>query len=156
MNSAPKDNNLDIGHLIIEVAHAVKQKINHVFIGHKITYPQSRILLLLFAYQDSDQVVNQRTLEHEMGIKASSVSSLVRNLEAKEFIECHRDPKDSRNKTIVLSERGKELREILDQITRESEQAITRGMSEEEQQAIRATLLKIRENVTETGASEEF
>ena len=87
----------DVGYLITNISYAIRQYFGNLFAEYDVTYPQSRVLTRLFNQLGRDDV-NQRDLEHALGIKASSVSSLVRNLEQKGLIYSERMPHDTRNK----------------------------------------------------------
>lgn len=76
--------------------------------------------------------VNQRELERALGIKASSVSSLVRNLEAKGFIRSERIEADTRNKRILLTDKAYELDAVISRAVNQTEVSLTEGMSEED------------------------
>ena len=115
---------------------------------YDVTYPQSRVLTRLFGQLGKGDV-NQRDLEYALGIKASSVSSLVRNLEQKGFIRCERLPQDTRNKRVLLTEKGMEVRAILDGARDQAEAKLVRGMSQEEQETLRQCLRKVLENLEE-------
>ena len=91
--------------------------------------------------------VNQRDLEHALGIKASSVSSLVRNLEQKGLIYSERLPQDTRNKRILLTEKGLQLRDMLDRTRDQAEDALIAGLTEEQVETLRACLHQVMENL---------
>lgn len=108
----PVQENPDVGYLITNISYGIRQYFDKLFVDYDVTYPQSRVLTRLFGQLGKGDV-NQRDLEYALGIKASSVSSLVRNLEQKGFIRCERLPQDTRNKRVLLTEKGMEVRAIL-------------------------------------------
>ena len=91
--------------------------------------------------------MNQRDLEHALGIKASSVSSLVRNLENKGFITCERLPEDTRNKRVMLTDKGLELRQMLDDARNQAESLVTQGLSPEQIEVFRTCLRQVMTNL---------
>ena len=93
----------DVGYLITNISYGIRQYFDKLFVDYDVTYPQSRVLTLLFGQLGKGDV-NQRDLEYALGIKASSVSSLVRNLEQKGFIRCERLPQDTRHKRVLFTE----------------------------------------------------
>ena len=102
--SRPFDNP-DVGYMITNISYGIRQYFDNLFSDYDVTYPQSRVLTRLFGQLGKGNV-NQRDLEHALGIKASSVSSLVRNLENKGFITCERLPEDTRNKRVCSPTRA--------------------------------------------------
>lgn len=140
--------NPDVGYMITNISYGIRQYFDSLFSDYDVTYPQSRVLTRLFA-QQGKQDVNQRDLEHALGIKASSVSSLVRNLEQKGFITCERLPQDTRNKRILLTEQGTQLRELLGSAREQAEQKLTANLSPEQVEVFRACLRQVMENLGE-------
>lgn len=141
----PKDNP-DIGFLITNISYAVRQYFDKCFSDYDVTYPQSRVLTRLFR-QLGKENVNQRDLEYALGIKASSVSSLVRNLEQKGFIRCERLPQDTRNKRVILTEKGMEVQKVLADARNQAEENMVKGLSEEQQELLRTCLRQVLNNL---------
>lgn len=141
----PKDNP-DIGFLITNISYAVRQYFDKCFSDYDVTYPQSRVLTRLFR-QLGKENVNQRDLEYALGIKASSVSSLVRNLEQKGFIRCERLPQDTRNKRVILTEKGMEVQKVLADARNQAEANMVKGLSEEQQELLRTCLRQVLNNL---------
>lgn len=144
---APMQQNPDIGYLITNISYGLRQYFDRLFADYDITYPQSRVLTRLFSQLDKGDV-NQRDLEYALGIKASSVSSLVRNLEQKGFVRCERVAEDTRNKRVILTEKGLEVRDLLDNARDQAEDALVRGLSQEQQENMRAYLRQVLENLS--------
>lgn len=142
------EENRDIGYLVTNISYGIRQYFDRLFAEYDITYPQSRVLTRLF-YRAGKGDVNQRELEYALGIKASSVSSLVRNLEQKGFIRCERLPQDTRNKRIILTEKGERMRELLDRARDQAEEAMMKGFSPEELDAFRRSLRMVLQNLSE-------
>ena len=138
--------NPDIGFLITNIAYAVRQYFDRCFANYDVTYPQSRVLTRLFSQMDKGDV-NQRDLEYALGIKASSVSSLVRNLEQKGFIRCERLPQDTRNKRVILTEKGLEVQKVLADARHRAEENMIKGLSVEQQDMLRSCLRQVLTNM---------
>ena len=139
--------NPDIGYMITNISYGLRQYFDRLYANYDITYPQSRVLTRLFSQLDKGDV-NQRDLEYALGIKASSVSSLVRNLEQKGFVRCERVPEDTRNKRVLLTEKGLEVRYLLDNARDQAEEALVKGLSDEQQEVMRACLRQVLKNLT--------
>ncbi|MBE6991664.1 MAG: winged helix-turn-helix transcriptional regulator [Ruminococcaceae bacterium] len=138
--------NRGIGFLVTQVSHSITQCFNRAFEQYDITFPQSRVMAYLIRQQDKGDV-NQRDLESALGIKASSISSLVRNLENKGFVECKRRAADARNKSITLTEKGLAVQQQLDGLCIEIEEALTAGISEAQIDSLADLLQKVSSNI---------
>lgn len=142
----PPIDNPDVGYMITNISYGIRQYFDNLFSGYDLTYPQSRVLTRLIGQLGKGNV-NQRDLEHALGIKASSVSSLVRNLEQKGFITCERLPEDTRNKRILLTDKGMELRQILDGARDQAEAKVTEGLTTEQVEMLRVCLRQVMKNL---------
>ena len=142
----PVQENPDVGYLITNISYGIRQYFDKLFVDYDVTYPQSRVLTRLFGQLDKGDV-NQRDLEYALGIKASSVSSLVRNLEQKGFIRCERLPQDTRNKRVLLTDKGMEVRAVLDSARDRAEANLVKGLTEEQQDMLRQCLRQVLENL---------
>lgn len=138
--------NPDVGYMITNISYGIRQYFDNLFSDYDVTYPQSRVLTRLFAQLGKGDV-NQRDLEYALGIKASSVSSLVRNLEQKGFITCERLPQDTRNKRILLTEKGFQLRAMLDNAHDQAEHQMTLGLTPEQVTVFRTCLQQVMQNL---------
>ena len=138
--------NSDVGFLITNISYGIRQYFESLYTDYDVTYPQSRVLRRLISRAGKGDV-NQRDLEHALGIKASSVSSLVRNLEHKGLICCERLPQDTRNKRILLTEKGVQLAGIISSAMAEAEKNLIHGLSPEQADTLRLCLRKIMENL---------
>ena len=138
--------NPDVGYMITNISYGIRQYFGNLFADYDVTYPQSRVLTRLFAQLGKGDV-NQRDLEYALGIKASSVSSLVRNLEQKGLIRSERMPQDTRNKRILLTDKGMQLRDMLSETRDQAETALTAGLTEEQVETFRICLRQVMENL---------
>ncbi len=141
--------NPDVGYMITNISYGIRQYFGMLFSDYDVTYPQSRVLTRLFAQLGKGDV-NQRDLEHALGIKASSVSSLVRNLEQKGLITSERLPQDTRNKRIILTEKGMLLRDSLEHARIQAENTIVQGLSQDQLETLRGCLRQVMTNLNTT------
>lgn len=144
-SKSPVENH-DVGYMITNISYGIRQYFDSLFSDYDVTYPQSRVLTRLFAQLGKGDV-NQRDLEYALGIKASSVSSLVRNLEQKGFVTCERLPQDTRNKRIILSDKGLQLRDMLDNAHDQAEDKMTHGLTPEQVEVFRTCLQQVMQNL---------
>ena len=146
MASEKNEQNPDVGYMITNISYGIRQYFGALFSDYDVTYPQSRVLTRLFG-QLGKQDVNQRDLERALGIKASSVSSLVRNLEQKGLVTSERLPQDTRNKRILLTEKGMQLREQLESARRQAERDLIAGLSREQLEVFHTCLKQVVANL---------
>ncbi len=136
----------DFGSKITLISHAIRQSFNRLFQDYNLTYPQSRVLTYLFDHQDH-ACINQRELEGALGLKASSVSSLVVTLEQKGFITCERTEADARNKRILLTDQARELKSVLNEAAQKIESILGSGIEGEEREIVDRALEKMVHNI---------
>jgi len=148
MEQKEKDMQQNVEFLITNISYGIRQYYGGLFAAYGVTYPQSRVLTRLFDQQGKGNV-NQRDLERALGIKASSVSSLVRNLEHKGLITSERLPQDTRNKRILLTEKGMQLRTALEQAREKAEARLIAGLSREQVDQLAQNLEHLRLNLAE-------
>ena len=141
-----EQSNPDVGFMITNISYGIRQYFEKLFADYDVTYPQARVLTRLFSKLGKGDV-NQRDLEYALGIKASSVSSLVRNLEQKGLIRSERVPQDTRNKRILLTEKGMQLRDMLEHTRNVAEDTMVEGLTPEQQETLRFCLRKVMENL---------
>ena len=148
----------DIGFFLSNISHSVQQYFNRLYDEYGITYPQSRLLTHMYKAEQSEDApppnINQRELERALGIKASSVSSLVRNLERKGFITSQRVESDTRNKRILLTPKAIELDTVIAKAVDETERSMVEGMSEADVQELLRLLAILRDNARRLSESQ--
>lgn len=91
--------------------------------------------------------VCQRDIERETGLRPSSVSSMLSNLERADFIIRTPAEDDARTKYITLTQKGTELCVMNKELMNKGDEIIQSALSEEEQTQMRALLVKVIEFV---------
>lgn len=108
-----------------------------------VTGVQLHTLVFVMVESLCGHSVCQRDIERQTGLRASSVSTLLGNLEKNGFISRTQSAEDARTKTIVLTGKGRELcaknKIVMDRCDRLVESALT----EEEQTLLNVLLDKI-------------
>lgn len=136
----------DFGSRITLISHAISQSFNRLFQAHNLTYPQSRVLTYLFDHEDHP-CINQRELERALGLKASSVSSLVVTLEQKGFLSTSRTVADARSKQIVLTGQARQLQSVLTEAGEAIEARLSCGIEGEEKEIVSRALEQMIHNL---------
>ncbi len=115
--------------------------------GVFLTGEQCRLLGYLKRRENDGECIYQRDIEREFGVKRSTVSSILANLEKSGYITRSSDPEDGRIKIVTRTEKGKSIDMVMSENIELMEREITRGMSEEEQQLFLGFLKRAAENI---------
>lgn len=118
----------DLNSMICFAAYRLRQVCNQRLAEYGLTYAQARILNHLHTAQDNT-VVNQHHLVCSLGVKASSISTVLRNMENKGLIKKVRMQCDNRNKEIQLTPFGDSLHAAFYTVLSEVEREITANMT---------------------------
>jgi DNA-binding MarR family transcriptional regulator len=115
-----------------------------------ITFSQLRVIAYI---SKNSEAVLQKELEEFLGIRRSSVTSLLQHMEKSGILARSISKEDSRIKTIFLTEKGKKLDEDLKNYIQLLEEHMLAGFSDEEKDALRAFLARMQNNLEETERS---
>lgn len=117
-----------------------------------ITFSQLRVIAYISKNSEEKEVL-QRDLEEFLGIRRSSVTSLLQHMEKSGFLERSLSSANARIKTIALTEKGKLLDESLKHHVHLLEETMLFGFSEKEKEALRGYLIRMQNNLEETERS---
>lgn len=113
---------------------------------HGINFSQLRILAHLSKNEGKGEIY-QKDLEEAFGIRRSSVTSILQNMEKAGYLSREGSLKDARVKRVVLTEKGKALdRSLLDYIHNLEEEMLL-GFSPDEKENLKEMLLRVLENL---------
>ena len=110
-----------------------------------ITISQLRVIAYVSRYGDTP--VYQKELEEHFGIRRSSVTGLLQNLEKSGLLVRVGTEKDARVKIVSLTEKGRALDEKLKSYIHGLESEMMKGFSAEEKDVLRGFLLRMLENL---------
>lgn len=133
------------GAYIQRLAKKIKYLADDNLSKHNITLEQVKIIGFLDIH--SNAVVYQKDIETEFGIKRSSVTSIMQNLEKNGLITREGDQSDARIKKVQLTEKGRMLSRLLKDYIESLETVIVTGMTEEEKELFLYLLKKSLNNV---------
>lgn len=132
------------GHLINMISNRIKRLADENLVNENVTVEQVKLMGMICR---SGGTVSQKEIELAFGVRRSTVTSAMQNLEKKGYIERQPNPEDSRSKLVTLTpaglEKNKKLRSFLDVL----EGRLMKGFTEEESEALRALLLKALDNI---------
>lgn len=123
------------------IAHQLGNYQNRQLERYDLTHQQAKILAYL--YLDEAPDVSQRDIEEFFAVKASTITSVVGNLERKGFLQRRPDERDGRRKRLLLTEKGKSVQRELAREMEEMDRQLVRGLSEQEQDSLRRLLDRV-------------
>lgn len=129
--------------LIHQVAHLAKYQALKDMESCGLKPNQAGILFML----RSEGGLSQRELAKRMGVTPPSMTAALKKLEKQGYVLREQDEKDQRITRIRISDQGTACLDGLQNMMRNLEKGLYEGISEEERQAMKKTLLKMRENV---------
>lgn len=119
---------------------------------YNISVSQLRVLAYL---SRKEGPVFQRELEEELGIRRSSITELLQNMEKSGYLQRENSPQDGRVKALFLTPKGQELDRKLKMYLHNLEEMMMAGISPEEKQVFQETILKMIENLEQIERSRE-
>lgn len=119
-----------------------------LFSEYGVSPVQMHTLVFIHKNERDGVKVCQKDIEKELNLRASSVSTLLNNLEKSGFINRNIADGDARLKELVLTEKGKDICEKDKQFMESCDGAIQNALSEEEQEQFEKLLDKILNCIT--------
>ena len=137
----------DVGKAIMYTSRRIKNILNSRFEQEGLTGLQARIIGFVAFGSENGRDVFQKDIELQFGIRRSSVTSVLNNLEKNGFI-CRQSVKsDARLKKIVLTEKAKEIGSDHRQNIIRFENSLLENMTADEIATLKSLLEKVEENV---------
>ncbi len=116
MSDASKDDLLQLEKFLCFSVYSASHAFNRIYKplldGLGLTYPQYLVMVAL--WQEDDQSV--RNIGEKMYLESSTLTPLLKRLEAAGLVSRKRDPKDERSVRVSLTEDGKALRTKAEEI----------------------------------------
>lgn len=129
--------------LIQQVAHLAKYQTLKEMESCGLKPNQAGILVVL----RSEGGLSQKELAKRMGVTPPSMTAALKKMEKQGYVLREQDEKDQRITKIRISDQGIECLNGLQYMMRNLEKRLYEGISAEERQEMKETLLKMRENV---------
>lgn len=92
--------------------------------------------------------LTQRELSQRVGMMEPTTVTAVSSMERRGFVRRVRNPHDRRKVNIFLTDRGRELRDVLLPCAAELEEAALRGVDPQDAERVAAILLKVMDNIS--------
>ncbi len=132
--------------LIMGIGRHLKMRMDEKLNQNNLTISQFRVLAYL--WEHSNQKINQKQIHEFLEIKPSSMTKLVRLLQAKDLIRKEADPDDSRNRIIKLTDRGMEIKRICIENMKQAESYLLQDFSKEEVELFLQMLFRIKNKIS--------
>lgn len=107
--------------------------------------------IIAYLMQHEDELITQKQIEEVLGITRSTASIVLSNMEKYQLITREVLPNDSRIKRIFLTDKGRELHEIMHNEKLVFEKKLQKGFTEEELDLFLSFINRIKDNIKEEG-----
>ncbi len=142
------DREIHIGKEISICAKRIHRKIDKEAAKYGLTDVQSRIIG--FIYNNSKKRdIFQRDIEIELDIRRSSVTSVLKLMEKKEYIKRISVYEDARLKKIVLTEKGEEVQKNVFDFILDFEKSLREELTVEEMDTLLKLINKLSKKIAE-------
>lgn len=132
MNSSTEQKKPQVSFLIGSLQHIIRTQINNQLRAADLTKTQFDVLVFLKTNQLKNREVIQKDLQAHFQVSNPTISSLLDRLEAKDLIKRVVSKKDRRIHDLELTELGTKQIENVRAIIDNAEEAMLKGLSEEE------------------------
>lgn len=143
----------DCGAWINLLSRMVKKRLNTTLQGLGITAIQSRVIFYILDHYQQ-QPVFQRDIESAFQLSRSTATGILQQLEKKGILRRESVASDARLKSLVPTEQAAELGCQVRACLRQTEQVLTRGLSDGQVQLFRETLATMADNLQQAELSE--
>lgn len=137
--------NFIIGKLIKQLHIALENNFNKFSKKYKLT--SSQMDILIFLLHKENKIVNQRDIENFLSLSNPTIAGTLLRLEKKGFIIRKISSKDKRYKEIYLTDKSRELKDIIFKYIRDNDNKMFSNMSEEEKENLKNIITKILNNI---------
>ena len=137
--------NFIIGKLIKQLHIALENNFNKFSKKYKLT--SSQMDILIFLLHNKNKIVNQRDIENFLSLSNPTIAGTLLRLEKKVFIIRKISSKDKRYKEIYLTDKSRELKDIIFKYIRDNDNKMFSNMSEEEKENLKNIITKILNNI---------
>lgn len=137
--------NFIIGKLVKQLHIALENNFNKFSKKYKLT--SSQMDILIFLLHNENKIINQRDIENFLSLSNPTIAGTLLRLEKKGFIIRKISSKDKRYKEIYLTDKSRELKDIIFKYIRDNDNKMFSNMSEEEKENLKNIITKILNNI---------
>ena len=135
-----------LGPLLGHCAHLARERMDARLTSYDVTPAQIHVLHYL--YHCGNQAPQCDVTAH-LKVKPSTANGILDRMEEKALLRRSVSASDGRKRLITLTEKGEGLQEVLRQKFAETEQLMTKGLSEEETAQLHELLRRVMVNLEE-------
>lgn len=143
-------------HYIRQIAFHIMKVQDELLAPYNITSQQARVLGFIRMCHEQHGIVCQRDLEAGFGLQSSSITSLIKGLEKRGYVQREPGAQDARTKLLSLTNKGKEFHDTFMQIFQNTESKIVEGMTLGERAILLELLRKAAQNLNKPFNSRDF
>lgn len=134
-----------IGYLFKQIHIKCEKKINQHLASENLTSAQ--LSLMSYLLDHKSEKITQKDIAEELEIKHTTVIGLVRRLEEKELVRSVTDPDNRKYRNISLTSKAMKVEEMIRTHRRTMDEALSKGLTDEEVEQLRILLQKVRNNL---------
>lgn len=133
---------------IKNIGQGIKYTNDKKLAEYELTNQQGRLLGAIFNGLRDGKNLNRKYLEDVMELKGPSVTSLLNSLEKNGFILRLATKEDGRVRQIIVTEKGKQLVDEMEEVFEATEQKLLNGMTKTEKTELKRLLMMVYENIS--------
>ena len=133
---------------IKNIGQGIKYTNDKKLAEYELTNQQGRLLGAIFNGLKDGKNLNRKYLEDVMELRGPSVTSLLNSLEKNGFILRLATKEDGRARQIVVTEKGKQLVDEMEEVFEATEQKLLNGMTKTEKAELKRLLMMVYENIS--------
>ena len=137
---------METGKMINRISNRLRRRSKKVQEAIGITGAKGNILDYILVESEKHNVY-QKEIEKEFGLRPSTATEVLKNLEAEELIVRIPDELDGRYKKIVFTKKAEQIRNDLREEIWKSEESLLRGIPEQEKEIFMKITAKMLENL---------
>ena len=127
--------------LLYKVAHKCNHTCNEKLKQLSVSIQQGAILMIIELIDEGK--LNQKNLSNELGVKESSISSIIKTMIKNDLIYKEQSKTDGRNQLLKITRKGKQICDAMKESARDVEQELYGSLTEEERESFIAILKKL-------------
>lgn len=129
------------------IRHKLNESAKLQYIGEMVTHRQAAVIEIIDNEKDGE--IFQKDIEYLLGIRRSTATQMLQEMERQDLIIRESVDNDMRMKKLVLTERAKGIAVYIRDEINEIENTILNGFNEQEQKQLIDFLDRITENLLE-------
>lgn len=137
---------MEAGKMINRISNRLRRRSGKAQETIGITGAKGNILNYILLESEKHNVY-QKDIEKEFGLRPSTATEVLKNLEEEELIVRIQDEEDGRYKKIVFTDKAEKIRSVLRGEIEQTEELLLKGITPEEQKIFMKITAKMLENL---------